>query len=469
VTTPLFQQLLCALPRRLGFRRAALTLALLAALHSVAYLPFVEPHETADTPSYLAGARAIGDGGYSVPLGAVVASGDVDITGLPLEPAIRTAEERYTYRTPGYPLLLAVIGGGEDGASRAALFAVQVALYGAGVFLLALTARRLWAESTALVAAGLLMLDPFSKRYVALVLTETLAGFLLLAAAYAFVRAWQEHSLRWWAGAGVALSALVLVRPVFALAVPLAAVGALVAGRGRRRVLAAVAVLGASAALIAPWLGRNWAVAGEPVLGGFGTGLGLLVAAHGEGLGRTYGDLAADPAYLDDFRSVYRLAPPTATLAADPEAHPRYLTRADAALRARAGELLGERLADEPLAVMGEYLYRVYFLWMAHEDWRQPAGGAGLFLLRLVDWTMLAVAAAGAVIAVRRGGAGAALAIFVGLYTLASALIHVEARYTIPLRALYLALVGLALVWTAETVRARRGQAGAESAVRSSR
>src|SRR5436309_2466229 len=77
---------------------------------------------------------------------------------------------------------------------------VQALLVGGGVFPCALFARRLFGPRAGLLGAAAYALDPYSKRYASLVLAEALAGFLLLVAAYAFVRAWQERSLRWWAG-----------------------------------------------------------------------------------------------------------------------------------------------------------------------------------------------------------------------------------------------------------------------------
>ena len=56
--------------RRPSFRRSALLLAALAALHGLVYIPLVDTNEKTDTWSYVASANAILDGSYSTPLQA---------------------------------------------------------------------------------------------------------------------------------------------------------------------------------------------------------------------------------------------------------------------------------------------------------------------------------------------------------------------------------------------------------------
>ncbi|MDX6513693.1 MAG: hypothetical protein QOE36_3197, partial [Gaiellaceae bacterium] len=187
---------------------AAVVLGLVAAAQGLAYLPFVSPHTTMDSPLYLQTADGILHGRYSVPLPAV------DETYWTVPPAARGVLQRETTRTPGYPLLLAAVGGGERGASRDLLYLVQALLCGLGVVLVGLTARRLWGPRIGLLACALYALDPCSKRDVSLVLTEALAGVLVVAAAYAFVRAAQSRELRWWAATGALIAGAALTRPV---------------------------------------------------------------------------------------------------------------------------------------------------------------------------------------------------------------------------------------------------------------
>ena len=94
---------------------------------------------------------------------------------------------------------------------------------------------------------------------------------------------------------------------------------------------------------------------------------------------------------------------------------------------------------------------------MAHEDWVQPSWL--LPLLRAVDWLTLALAAAGAALAFRLGGAGRALALFLVLFTLVNAVHHVEARYAMPVRGLYVAFVALALLGLLDVLGRQRRKA----------
>src|SRR5256714_8637399 len=199
-----------------------------------------------DTPTYLAPAHAILHGSYTTPLPAL------DSTYLRIPASAVGAPERQTMRTPGYPLLLAAVGGGKPGPSRDVLYIVQALLCGAATFLLTLTARRLWNERLGLLARLLYAVDPYSKRYVSIVLTEVLATFLAVAAAYAFVRARQERSAAWWAATGGLIAALTPTRPLFALAIPLGA-GAAFAARARRGTLPPPP---AHLLLLRPWLRR---------------------------------------------------------------------------------------------------------------------------------------------------------------------------------------------------------------------
>jgi hypothetical protein len=199
-------------------------------------------------------------------------------------------------------------------------------------------------------------------------------------------------------------------------------------------------------------------VAGKVTVSSFGEGWNLLIAAHGEGLHRTAAEVEHSRPYVHDFTSVHRFAPSAAALRGNPEAHPHYLARADREQRRLAEKLYWKRLRHEPLTVLGEIGYRGYFLWMAHEDWVQPR--LLLPILRAVDWLALALAAAGAALAIRRGGAGRALALFLVVFTIVNALHHVEARYAMPVRGLYAAFVTLALLALWDRRQRRQEQRG---------
>src|SRR5215208_3785776 len=220
------------------FQRAAVLMAAAAALHGLAYVPLVHRHVTTDTDTYVAAAEAIEHGSYSTPLRAgfyfTYPVGFFDLTGVhfPRSP-LWQAEEKQAFRTPGYPLLLAAVGGGGPGFARYAALVVQALLLGLATWLLALTVRRWWGPVPALAAALLYALDPYSKHYVTLIVTETLATVVAVATAYAFTRAWDERATLCWAASGAGAAALTLVRPAFVLAIPLVVVAAALC-RGRR-------------------------------------------------------------------------------------------------------------------------------------------------------------------------------------------------------------------------------------------
>src|SRR5829696_628406 len=416
------------------FQRAAVLLAAVAALHGLIYVPLVHRHVTTDTDTYVATADAIADGSYSTPLRAgfyfTYPIGFFDLTGVrfPRSP-LWEAQEKQAFRTPGYPLLLAAVGGGGPGLTRHVAMIVQAILLGLATWVLALTVRRWWGAVPALAATLLYALDPYSKHYVALVVTETLATVLAVATAYAFTRAWQERSTAWWTATGAGAAA--------------------------------------AAVLVAPWLAWTTHVVATPVLTAWGEGFNLLLAAHGERLGFQAAEIERDPAFLADLAASRQTAPAAAALREDPYAHPRYLRRADVELRARARSLYADRLRDDPGQVVWENLYRNYFLWTAHHDWYQPDGLA-LAGLQLVDWVLLVLATGGIVLAARRSRPSFLVALFVLAYSVTLSTHHVEARFAMPLRGFLFAYVALALTvayaWVAERRAGARRSTTAPSA-----
>ena len=444
-----------------SFRALLAAIAAVGALHGLAYTPFVSTHYGTDSRTYRAAAESLREGGYTTPLQEgfyfTYGVGFFDITGVRIDREAWDAPERQAFRPPGYPLFLAALGGGGEGISLTVVLVAQALLFGGGVFLLGLAVARWWGTKTALVAAALFAVDPYSKHYVSLVLTEALAGFLVVAGVYALTRAWHGRSAAWWAAVGTIAAALTLVRAVFVLAIPLLVIGALARRADvRSRLARAAAAAACAGVLLAPWLVWTASVTGRPVLANWGEGYNVLVAAHGEGFGRTTTDVAEDPDFLRDFTAPHRLAPSTGELLRDPEAHPRYMTEADAILRRLARSRYSERLRDEPLSVLGETGYRAAFLWTAHEDWYQP-GGLLLLLMQIADWLTLLVAGIGIALAVRSGGAARATALFVLAYTAVLATHHMEARFGIPLRGLLFAYVAFAAV-TALTAPALGGR-----------
>lgn len=428
------------------FSQLLLLAALAATVHGLALVVVASRHLPSDSVTYLAEAHALLHGSYSTPTpGRGVIAPDLS-------------------RTPGYPLLLAAAGGGEAGWSRGIVYGYQLLLLAMTVWIAGLLFRRLWGASVALVAVFLYALDPFSKRYAALILSEDLATFFLVATAYAFTRAAQERNAWWWAASGLLAGATILVRPAFAIALPLGVLAALALTKAsrRRRLEVASAFLAAGLLMLSPWLIRNTAVAGKPVLTSWGDGEGVLFGAYGEGYRRPVNVILTDPRFAHTFRDMFTpgFYPSAVALARDPSLRARTEISVDSGFRSTGFHLYRTRLTSEPAAVIGPYLYRAYFLWAAHDDLDQPQYvGLRLRALELTVWASQLVALAGAFLALRRRGPGAALVGFMIVYTLIAALVHVEPRYSIPLRPLFFGLVGLAIVeawrrWSPATHRA---------------
>lgn len=435
--------------------------AVVAALHGLVYIPLVSTNDETDSWSYLASANAIRDGSYSTPLMAgfyfVFGQGWFDITGARIARPAWQAPERQVFRPPGYPLYISLFGERKvlEGDHLPVLLG-QGALFGLGAWLLMLTVRRWSGDGVALLAGALYAVDPWSKHYVPLVLSETLAGLGVLACAYLFTRAWQDGRLAAWAALGAAASGLALVRAVFVFVVPLAVVGALIArGTSRARLARAAAAAAAALVLLVPWLAWTNHVAGRATMSVWGEGFNLILAASGEGHGRPSSAIEADPEFAARMDRLRERVPSEAELIEDPTAHPRYLAEADEELRTAATDIYRERLADEPLQVAWEGVYRMWFLWTAHRDWYQP-GGLAQAALAAFDWLLLALALAGAAVALRRHRAAAGVVAFLVVYTLLLATHHVEARFGMPARGLYLALVALALAEAFRRLRLRR-------------
>jgi Dolichyl-phosphate-mannose-protein mannosyltransferase len=443
-----------------GPRLVTLLIAAAAGLHGLVYIPLVEANDETDSWSYLASANAIRDGSYSTPLKAgfyfVFPAGWFDITGARIEERAWQAPERQAFRPPGYPLYIALFGDRTVFAGdHLPVLVGQAVLFALGAWLLMLSVRRWWGEGVALLAGLLYAFDPWSKHYVAIVLSETLAGTLALAGIYTFTRAWESRRVSWWVATGALAASLSLVRAVFVFTVPLAVVGAALArGDAPSRLVRAGATAAASAILLVPWAAWTNDVVGRPAMSVWGEAYNLILAANGEGHRRTAADVEAEPAFQARLDRLRATVPATEELLRDPEAHPRYLERADATLRNEATELYGERLREEPFQVAWEGLYRMWFLWNAHGDWYQP-GGAALLGLRLLDLATIVLALIGSALAVARGGAGRGVVVLLVIYTLILATHHVEARFAMPLRGVLLALVAL----TVATLWARR-QAG---------
>lgn len=163
-----------------------------------------------------------------------------------------------TFRTPGYPLLIALVND-----KLAPLLVAQALLGALTVLFVGLTGQRLFEPRVGLVAAALTALDVPAALYSGLVMSETLFAFCVLLATWLFVSGeWpaanreqgRSHTKLLLAASGLALGFAALVRPVALLAfVPFAAILA-----ARRHWRALALMLGLFVVLPGLWTARNY-------------------------------------------------------------------------------------------------------------------------------------------------------------------------------------------------------------------
>jgi len=185
-------------------------------------------------------------------------------------------------RPPLYPAMVAGTWQVTGGRSLQAIRFAQILLSVATAFLAFVLARRLYDQTAALWAAGIVAFYPslFIASY--LILTETLFTFLLLAHATLLVRLLQRPGLAVAAAAGTALGLAALTRsvlwPLPLLLVPLIAWRAS-AVLQRRVICAAVFTIG-YLVVVTPWAVRNTRLQGVPVVVDTMGGLNLMMGNY---------------------------------------------------------------------------------------------------------------------------------------------------------------------------------------------
>jgi 4-amino-4-deoxy-L-arabinose transferase-like glycosyltransferase len=208
--------------------------------------------------------HAIDDASTYTRLGAMVARHGDYHTGSGFDSGAGGSHGPTAYFPPAYPYfigLIDLIDGHYKGApawhgerlGSAALGAISVALLG-------LVALELFGAGTALVAMALAAVYPVFIELSGTIVAENLLVVFMLASVWTALRARRSRRpLQWIAATGVlaGLSALTHENSgVFVLPLVVAAAGA--AGRSwRRRLLGALTLLVATAAMIAPWTIRN--------------------------------------------------------------------------------------------------------------------------------------------------------------------------------------------------------------------
>lgn len=170
-------------------------------------------------------------------------------------------------RTPGYPLFLAACQAAFGASATLGARLVQAMLGAACVPLVFALTRRVWPDrssSTALIAAALAAFEPYGAATAALLLSEAVFVPLMLLMLWGLATLWtpdgrvEARRARLVALAtGLAAGAGVMVKPSWALALPLALAAWLVArGSLRRPALVLGMALGA-ALVMGPWWARN--------------------------------------------------------------------------------------------------------------------------------------------------------------------------------------------------------------------
>jgi 4-amino-4-deoxy-L-arabinose transferase-like glycosyltransferase len=215
--------------------------------------------------------------------------------GLTYDAAITQSSIAPFSRAPGYPVFLALVGGGRAATESvpAAVKIAQALAGAAGVILVALIARRIGGPRAGIVAAWLAAVYPPLVWISAYAFSEALFWPIGLATALGFSRAAESGSTRpvWnMSLVGLLAGVAVLVRPAMLFFLALGAVWLL----WRRRAPGLVAGLAIGALLVVlPWTARNYAHFHRVILvaaeGGVTFWTGNHPLAHGEG------DFASNP------------------------------------------------------------------------------------------------------------------------------------------------------------------------------
>jgi hypothetical protein len=184
-----------------------------------------------------------------------------------------TADGYFAYRPPLYPLLLVATGAFD--ADYPLLAARWHLIF--GVLTVWETARlgvKLRLGNGSLLGGALVAVDPILLNQSALIMTETLATLLAVAALDALAGAWERPSVSRGLWCGVVLALCCLCRPTF---LPFAALATLAllalrqvnvdAPAFRRRLLVASSCAVMLVSVLSFWAVRNYQVLGKPIVG----------------------------------------------------------------------------------------------------------------------------------------------------------------------------------------------------------
>ncbi|MGE5834655.1 MAG: glycosyltransferase family 39 protein [Acidobacteriota bacterium] len=220
-------------------------------------------------------------------------------------------------RAPGYPVFLALVGGGRHvpSAVPTSVKIAQSIVGTAGVVLVGLLAGRLAGRRAATVAAFLAAAYPPLVWVAAYAWSEAIAWPIGLLLVWLFDRAVERNGRSAWrlaAATGVLCGVAILIRPSTLLFVPLA----LVWLAWHRRLAFALALIVGAALVVAPWSARNTREYGRFVLVATEGGVTFWTGNHPRARGE--GDLASNPHLKLESQALRRQYPSLSEEAMEP-------------------------------------------------------------------------------------------------------------------------------------------------------
>ena len=360
--------------------------------------------------------------------------------------------DRVFYQEPLYPYLLSLIhlaaGPGSTG-----VFVVQLAAGVANCVLVQILAARVTGNRWAGLGAGLaLAFYQTMVFYEVQVLKPVWTVLLLVALVHVLLSAWECRSRALWLVAGVLMALLGLMRGNTLLYVPfvLAWVFLVVRGEGRKRLLAAMAlvVVGVAAPLVAVML-RNAAVGGEFVLSSSHAGFNFYIGNHrgADGAYEPVPGVREDPRYEgDDARAVASARAGRELKASETSGY----------WFSQAGGFIGRDPAAW-LRLLGIKFARFFSAEEVQDTWSPDFFAEHAPLLRIAFLTyvmLMPVAVVGLVACFRRGPRAWLVQILI-LATVASVVIfYVFGRYRMPVVPLFAVLAAGAVADFVRRVRA---------------
>jgi 4-amino-4-deoxy-L-arabinose transferase-like glycosyltransferase len=359
--------------------------------------------------------------------------------------------------SPGLPLLAAglyeVRGAVDEEAVR-----IAFALLGSLAIPLAfLLGRRLAGPNAGLVAALPTAIYPALLEYGGMLMTEPLGTALLAALVLCFLRSCELRRPWTWGCTGLLLGALAMLRPEYAVLIPvLPALGVLrlrgEEGLGNGALIGPAIALACACLVVLPWTIRNFVVFDRLVPISTGGG---QVLYEGSYIPAGPNPERIGPVLLERHPWIRRELGPqpgpiyrgqaVALLAA--REHPGENT--DTALRGMAVDAYLHAIVHEPLRLASFLSGKV---WLA---WTGPVRGVMRFpLWRAMQILLLLAAAVGLVVGlVRRSFEAALIATVFVAFTLIQAAFISSPRRTLMLLPELTALAGLGLAWTAAQAR----------------